>query len=161
MAPKHLKRALCRNAKGKAKTMTAPTKVAQAGSHEAGRPFPRALRRSPAGRAGAGLRVVAEALLVSRHQHPHQRPPLCFGLGKELEPPRPQQLCSSCRGQTPILCPGPWGCGLNTTKTFFSFMNALSGSGLPFPGEGGTRRRREQPLVPHLLPGGVEGTAHP
>lgn len=56
-------------------------------------------------------------------------------------------LCSSCQGQTPILCLGPWGCGPNTTKTFFSVMNALSG-GLAAPSQDGrgTRQRRKQPL---------------
>lgn len=123
--------------------MMAPTKVAQAGSHEAGLPsrdlskaaLPPELHRSPAGRAWCRSQGCAEALLISRTSIPIERPaPLCFKLGKELEPPRPRQLCSSCRGQTPILCLGPWGCGLNTTETFFSFMNALSGPGLPFPG---------------------------
>lgn len=71
-------------------------------------------------------------------------------------------LCSSCQGQTPILCLGPRGCGLSTTKTFFSAMNALSG-GLASPSQDGrgTRQRRNQPLVPHLLPGGAEALPHP
>lgn len=71
-------------------------------------------------------------------------------------------LCSSCQGQTPILCLGPWGCGPNTTKTFFSVMNALSG-GLAAPSQDGrgTRQRRKQPLVPHLLPGGAGVLPHP
>lgn len=67
-------------------------------------------------------------------------------------------LCSSCRRQTPILCFGPRGHGLNTTKIFLSFMNVRSG-GLASPSQDGrgTRQRRKQLLVPHLLPGGCLG----
>lgn len=67
-------------------------------------------------------------------------------------------LCSSCRGQTPFLCLGPWGCGPNTTKIFFSVMNVLSG-GLASPSQDrrGTRQRRKQGLS-HLLLGGYLGS---
>lgn len=53
-------------------------------------------------------------------------------------------LRSSCRGQTPILCLGPQGWGLNTTHFFFfSVMNVLSGGvGSPSRDGRGTRQRR-------------------
>lgn len=42
-------------------------------------------------------------------------------------------------GRPPILCPGPWGCGPNTTKTFFSFVNVLAGAWLEeAPSDGGS-----------------------
>lgn len=80
-------------------------------------------------------------------------PLLCFCRGKEPGGlPACCTLCSSCQGQTPILCLSPWGCGPNTTGTFFSFMNALSG-GLASPSQEGrgTRQRRKEPIVPHPL----------
>lgn len=72
----------------------------------------------------------------------------------------PPQLCSSCRGQTPILCLGPRGCGLNTTKTFFSFMNARSASGLPFPGRKRRKAKRAAACATSAT-GRCGGAAHP
>lgn len=147
--------------------MMAPTKVAQAGSHEAGLPsrdlskaaLPPEPHRGLRGEPGAGLRGGAEAPLVSA-QHPHPTAPV-LRAREGLEPPRPRQLCSSCRGQTPILCLGPWGCGLNTTETFFSFMNALSGPGLPFPGRKRHKARKGAATCATSATGRCGGTAHP
>lgn len=166
----------------------APTKLAQTGRHEADLPSPTglpslsprgALFRAafPAGNSTEpcgsstvrGLAAGLQWLLFCRLWRGLPAPALASnGLSSASDSGESWAashahctLCSSCQGQTPILCLGPRGCGLNTTKTFFSAMNALSG-GLISPSQDGrgTRQRRKQ-LVPHLLPGGVGALPHP
>ena len=67
-------------------------------------------------------------------------------------------LRSSCWGQTPILCLGPWGRGPNTAHFFFSIINVLSGGvGSPSWDGRGTRQRRRWLFVLYLLQGGCLG----
>lgn len=168
--------------KGKLKALMAPTQAPQAGSREADLPLPSGLQsprmapsfrlRTPqeprGGSAVRGLAACFQWVFFCRLLGDLPSPAFASsGLSWASDSVESWEasharsmLCSSCRGQTPILCLSPWGCGPNTTKTFFSFMNALSGGRASPSQDGrGTRQRRKQLLVPHLLLVGAWGPA--
>lgn len=71
-------------------------------------------------------------------------------------------LCSSCRRQTPILCFGPRGHGLNTTKIFLSFMNVRSGVWPPLPRTEEAQGKEGSSCLRHVCyQAGAWGPGHP
>lgn len=152
VAPKYLERALCRNAKGKAKTMMAPPEVAQAGSQEASLPLlQEPCRESLVLVSGAH----AEALLVRAPASPPTASPV-LRTQERARASTPTAALLQLSGTDSHSLPWSLGLWAEHNQNLFLLHECSFWVWPPLPrmeeaqGEEGSSRS----LVPHLLPGG-------